>query len=503
MHKKEKEIQLKRPPVVTIMGHVDHGKTSILDAIKNTNTITQEAGGITQNISAFDIEFKTRHITFIDTPGHELFSNMRKNGVLITDLVLLVIAVDDGIMPQTKEVINIIKENNLKTIVVFNKIDLPSNNIHKIKSDLAREGILLEGYGGDVPFQEISAKSKQGIDELMELIFLQYDFLDDIYTAENNNSMVVLESYKDNHVGNISLCIVENGIVKVGQYIYSLSTGELGKIRSIKNDRMMSIKEAGESCPIYISGSNNFLQVGEQVLFSDVKLNIKPEEIKSQEQVIENTEELSEEEIFKLENPIKKLSIIVKADTVGSLDAIVSALNGIELNNIEIDIFRKELGDVIEEDLNTAKDTYSVIIGFNIKSNSRIKKMAQNMHVIIMTYDILYRLVEDVKDAAESLIPPEYIEINNGKAEVKQIIKLSNKSLVLGSLVFEGKILNSSKCKVLRKDEIVFEGKIISLKHLKDEVKEVSSGTECGIIVSPSFEAEIGDTIVSYILDKV
>ena len=500
MSKKIKETQLRRPPVITIMGHVDHGKTSILDAIKGSDVVAKEAGGITQNITAFDVDFKGRHLTFIDTPGHELFSNMRKSGVLMTDLVLLIIAVDDGLMPQTKEVIEIIKENNLKTIVVFNKIDLPSSNITKIKSDLAREGILLEGYGGDVPFQEVSAKSKVGIDDLIDLILLQYDLLEEIYTPENPNSLVVLESYKDAHVGNISLCLVQNGELNVGEYIYSLQKGELGRIRSLKNDKMVNIKQANESAPIYLSGQNDFLSVGDIIIFSKSKLDIKPEETT----LIEQIDEFSEEDLFKEEeSEVKKLSIIVKSDTIGSLEAIVSALESIELNNIEIDIFRKDLGDISEEDLNIAKDTHSIIIGFNIKANPRIKKIAQTMHIVVMIYDILYRLVEDVKDAAESLIPPEYIEIDNGRAEIKQVITLSNKSTVLGSLVFEGKILNSSKCKILRKGEVIFEGKITSLKHLKDEVKEVAAGTECGIIVSHSSDVMEGDIIVSYIVDKV
>jgi translation initiation factor IF-2 len=499
MSKKVKEIQLRRPPVITIMGHVDHGKTSILDAIKGSDVVAKEAGGITQNITAFDINFKGRHLTLIDTPGHELFSNMRKSGVLMTDLVLLIIAVDDGIMPQTREVIQIIKDNNLKTIVVFNKIDLPSNNITKIKSDLAREGILLEGYGGDIPFQEVSARSKIGIDDLIDLIFLQYDLLEDIYTPENTNSLVVLESYKDAHVGNISLCIVQNGEVNVGEYIYSLQKGELGKIRSLKNDKMESIKEATESAPIYLSGQKDFLNVGDTIIFSKSKLNIEPQ----QTNLIEQIDEFNEEDLFAEKSEVKKLSIILKSDTVGSLEAIVSALESIELNNINIDIFKKDLGDISEEDLNTAKDTHSIIIGFNIKASPRIKKIAQSMHIVLMIYDILYRLVEDVKDAAESLIPPEYIEIDNGRAEIKQVITLSNKSIVLGSLVFEGKILNSSKCKILRKDEVIFEGKITSLKHLKNEVKEVATGTECGIIVSHSIDAMEGDIIVSYIVDKV
>ena len=499
MSKKIEEKQLRRPPVVTIMGHVDHGKTSILDAIKGSDVVTKEAGGITQNITAFDVNFKGRHITFIDTPGHELFSNMRKSGVLMTDLVLLIIAVDDGLMPQTKEVIEIIKENNLKTIVVFNKIDLPSNNINKIKSDLAREGILLEGYGGSIPFQEVSARSQVGIHDLLDLIFLQYDLLEDIYTPDNLNSLVVLESYKDAHIGNISLCLVQNGELNVGEYIYSLKKGELGRIRSLKNDKMVSIKQANESAPIYLSGQKEFLSVGDTIIFSHSKLDIKSQETT----LIKQVDDFSEEDLFSNESDVKKLSIILKSDTVGSMGAIVSALEGIELNNIKIDIFRKDLGDVSEEDLNTAKDTHSIIIGFNIKINSRIKKIAQSMHIVVMIYDIMYRLVDDVKDAAESLIPPEYIEIDNGRAEIKQIITLSNKSTVLGSLVFEGKILNSSKCKILRKGEVIFEGKIISLKHLKDEVKEVATGTECGIIVSHSSDAMEGDIIISYIVDKV
>lgn len=493
----------KRPPVVTVMGHVDHGKTTLIDAIRGSNITDKESGGITQNISAFKVNHKGRNITFIDTPGHELFSQMRKNGVLMTDLVLLVIAVDDGVMPQTKEVIDIIKENNLKTIVVFNKIDLPQkSNLHKIKSDLSREGILLEGFGGDIVSVEISAKNKQGIDELLELVFLQYDLLENTYESKEKDSLVILESYKDSYVGNVSLCLVEDGIVERGYNIFSLKRGNVGRIRAIKNDRGEDIQKASVADPIYIQGQNDFLDIGERVIFSKDK--ILRDIVKEDTLATEVEENLSEEDFFNESGPdIKKLSIILKTDTKGSMDAIVSAIDQIKFENISIDIFKKGLGDVSDEDINIAKNTHSIIIGFKIKVSSRLKKLAQNLHIIVMVYDIVYRLVDDLKDAAESLIPPEFIEIENGKMEVKEIFKLSNKSIVSGGVVFEGKILRNSKCKVIRGDEVIFEGKISDLRQLKNEVSEVATGTECGIILNPSFEPQNKDIIISYRVEKV
>lgn len=339
---KKVDTQLKRPPVVTVMGHVDHGKTSLLDSIRGSFVANKEVGGITQNITAFDVVHDSRHITFIDTPGHELFSNMRQSGVLMTDIVLLIIAVDDGIMPQTKEVIEIIKENNLNVIVVFNKIDLPSNNLAKIKSDLGREGIFLEEFGGKVLSVEVSAKTKKGVNDLLDLILLQYDMLDNIYTPSERNSLVVLESFKDPHVGNISLCIVEDGTLSQGDNIFSLKRGELGKVRSIKNDKSESLKEAGVSTPVYIFGQSLFLDVGEKIVFSKdkIKLDINKEKLD-----LGKFEEEDRDSFLFPKEEVKMLSIILKADTKGSLDAIVTALEKIELEEIKIKIFKKDLED--------------------------------------------------------------------------------------------------------------------------------------------------------------
>ncbi len=508
-----------RPPVVTIMGHVDHGKTSLLDAIRGSFVVENESGGITQHISAFDILYKDRHITFIDTPGHELFTSMRERGVLMTDIVLLIIALDDGVKPQTKEVINIIKSQKLKTIVVFTKADLPNSNIEKIKAELGREGILLEGYGGDTTYISVSSKTKQGIDDLLDLILLEYDISFNVRDETTlRPSLTILESFKDRNIGNMSLAIIENGVLKISDYIYSSNGESLGRVRSIKNDKGIFMKEAGASMPVYIVGQNKNLSIGDRIFFQDKKMDFKIDELhgnvlhgnklhgndkdsKNESLIVDNE---GFEDFFGDNNQKKQLSIILKVDTEGSLEAITSALEKIKLNNIDIKIIKAEVGDITEEDCTIAKSTHSIILSFKVGVSSRIKKILQDSRLLFMEYSVIYELIQDVRDAAESLIPPEYVDVEMGKMEISKIFVLSDKSVVLGGLVFEGRIIKNNKCKIFRGDEEIYEGKIRSVKHLKDDVSEVISGRECGIILNPTFDGvQEKDVVIDYKVEKV
>ncbi len=503
---KSGEIVNNRPPVVTIMGHVDHGKTSLLDVIRGSFVVENESGGITQHISAFDIIYKDRHITFIDTPGHELFTSMRERGVLMTDIVLLIIALDDGVKPQTKEVIDIIKTQKLKTIVVFTKADLPNSNIEKIKAEVGREGILLEGYGGDTTYISISSKTKQGIDDLLDLILLEYDIsFEKNDKKEEDPSIIILESFKDKNIGNMSLAIIESGILKISDYIYSSKGEYLGRIRSIKNDKGVFMKEATISTPVYIVGQNKNLSIGDRVLFFDKKTDfLIDEEITNSKDESLVTENEGFEDFFNDDNQKKQLSIILKVDTEGSLEAITSALGKIKLNNIDIKITKAEVGDITEEDSTIAKSTHSIILAFKVGISPRIKKILQDSRLLFMEYSVIYELIQDVRDAAESLIPPEYVNVEMGKMEISKIFVLSDKSIVLGGLVYEGKIIKNNKCKIFRGDEELYEGKIRSVKHLKDDVNEVISGRECGIILNPTFEdVKERDIVVNYKVEKV
>ena len=493
----------KRPPIITIMGHVDHGKTTLLDAIKGSQIAEKESGGITQHIKAFSIKKNGRKMTFIDTPGHEFFSDMRKRGVLKSDIVLLVVAADDGVNKQTKEVISLIKELNLKTIVAINKIDLPASNVAKLKSELAKEGILLEGFGGNVTYSEISAKQKKGIDELLDLILLEYDLLEENKESEDKNSLLVLESFKDEFLGNISLCIVENGTIKVGYFLSTKDLEDLGKVRILKNDDMKSIKEAETSDPVYISGQNMLLDIGNRIFFSKDK---KAKKVKKDDQLTTNkSNDLSIEEMMQDKDDDKKtLSIIIKSDTTGSIEAIKNALLGITLDTVDIDIYKTGIGSITEEDLNTAKTTHSILLGFRVKVPPKITKDAAIHKVILINYDVIYELINDVIDAAESLIPQSFDEVFIGSATIKEIFTLSNKSQVLGVLVEEGQMLKNSKCKIESKEDIIYTGKIISIKRLKEDTNSVSSGTECGIIISPNAEnVHEGDKVICFKLEKI
>ena len=503
--KKQNTIIARRPPIVTLMGHVDHGKTSILDAIRGANVVSQESGGITQNISAFSVKFDNRDITFVDTPGHELFNGMRERGVLIADIVLLVIAVDDGVMPQTLEVIDLIKKSNLKTIVVFNKVDLPNANIDKIKTDLANRGILLEGYGGDIPFVQISAKNKKGINDLLDMIFLLYDTMD-VKESDYKDSLVVLESYKDNHIGNVSLCLVEDGNMFPGYYIRSGSEF-LGKIRMLKDGNFNSVKEVSAGLPVYIAGANSLIPIGERIYFSKDKDVLLSSMSKSENDLLESMEDNtggSIEDIFQNQgNPDeKKISIILKADSTGSIDALKNALGKIDSGEVKVSVVKAESGDVSDEDLTLAKNTRSIILGFKIKIPPRLKHVAEAQRIIVLSYDVIYQLVDDVIGAIEALIPPEEYEVEVGKANVINVFTLSNKSSVAGSLVDSGKIMINYRCKIERAGEVIYSGKISSLKHLKDSVKEVAAGSECGIILNPVFTAEVGDVITCFKVEK-
>ena len=502
-----------RAPVVTIMGHVDHGKTTLLDYIRKSNIADREFGGITQHVSSYQIEFNKKPITFIDTPGHEAFFAMRERGAKITDIIILVVAADDGVMPQTKEVINVWKKANTHLIVAINKIDMPGANLEKVKRQLSSEGILVEGYGGDIPVVEISAKLGTNVDKLLDLINLYAEIheLDKFTPLTNVNYMsesIVLESSLDKSLGPIATIIVKAGTIKRGDFAVG---GKIyGKIRAIINDQGKTIDEAHESLPVKMVGIPKVLEVGEFVR-TYVKENDAREASKDSinEIKVEQKEQFSKNMLANMfamqleDKEIKKLNIIVIADTNGSLEAIIHSLNKIDIPGTKLDILDARAGNLTYNDINLASTRGGIILAFNVKVDSSLEKSGKDNGVLVREYKIIYELVEDIEGALISLVEPTIEEEVLGEAEVRQVFQLSNDKFVAGCRVTKNKIIKGYNIYVLRKGERIFDSKITSLKHNKDEVKEAGIGTECGILMEPNFEFQTGDTVICYKTKKV
>lgn len=498
-----------RAPVVTIMGHVDHGKTTLLDYICKTNIADRECGGITQHVRAYQVQFEGRHITFIDTPGHEAFFAMRERGAKITDIVVLVVAADDGVMPQTKEVINLWKKMRTQLIVAINKIDAPGANIEKVKRELSMEGVLLEGYGGDIPFVEISAKNGTNVDKLLELINLiaelnELDKFSDISHADFTSESIVLESSMSKSLGPIATVIVKSGQVKRGEF--GVGGSIYGKIRAIIDDRNRTIDSAIESMPVKLVGIPKVLDVGEIV--RTYNLESKAREVAKEksfnEQKKESQDKLTRSSLVTLfsekegtEN-IKRLNLIIVADTKGSLEAIQHSLEKIHVDGVELKIIEAHTGSVNQNDIETAKVRGGIILAFNIKIDSKVVKLAEESDVLLREYNIIYELLEDVEGAMLGLATPVQEEEIIGEGNVLQIFQLSDGKYVAGTRVTKGKIVKGYQIYVVRKSERVSEGKISSLRHNKDEVKEITAGMDCGILVEPNVELQTGDKVFCY-----
>lgn len=498
-----------RAPVVTIMGHVDHGKTTLLDYIRKTNIAEREFGGITQHVRAYQINFEGRPITFIDTPGHEAFFAMRERGAKITDIVILVIAADDGVMPQTKEVINLWKKMGTQLIVAINKIDAPGANIDKVKRELSIEGVLVEGYGGNIPFVEVSAKNGTNIDKLLELINLvteinELDKFVELSNADFTSEAIVLESYMDKSLGPVATVIIKSGNVKRGEFAVGGSI--YGKIRAILNDANKTIDSAVESMPVKIIGIPKVLEVGE--IIRTYVLENKAREVSKEKSFNEQKQEVKEKfsksnlaSFFNQQDnteDIKKLNLIIVADAKGSLEAILHSLNKIEVPGVELKILESRTGNINQGDIDTAKLRGGIILAFNIKVDPKISKLAEDSGVLLREYKIIYEMFEEIEGAMLGLVAPTSEEEIVGEGTVLQIFQLSDGKYVTGTRVTKGKIVKGYQIYVTRKGERVHEGKISSLKHNKDEVKEVTLGMDCGIIIEPNIELQTADKIFVY-----
>ncbi len=507
-NKKNKiELPKFRAPVVTIMGHVDHGKTTLLDYIRKANVAAGEFGGITQHVRAYQIDHEGRPITFIDTPGHEAFFAMRERGAKITDVIVLVVAADDGVMPQTKEVIGLWKKAHTHMIVAINKIDMPGANLERVKRQLASEGVLVEGYGGDIPVIEISAKLGTNVDGLLDLINLvseinsqdKFTNLDNVnYTSES----IVLESFMDKAIGPVATVVVKSGQITQGEYG---AGGKIyGKIRAIINDEGKTVDVAFESQPVKLIGIPKVLEVGE---FVRTYVDEKDAREASKESVNEVREEKQQEfnknvlaSIFAAQEEdllIKKLNVIVVTDAKGSLEAILYALNKIKVPGTKLNILESHTSNVTLNDVTLASARGGIILAFNTKVDANAERTAKEEKILIRDYKIIYELIEEIEMALIGLVEPTEQEDFIGEAEVRQVFTLSNGKFVAGLRVSKSKLVKGYNYYILRKGERVHDGRISSLKHGKDEVKEATVGTECGVLTE-NFETMTGDILVCY-----
>lgn len=473
---------LERPPVVTLMGHVDHGKTSILDAIRSTNLAEKEHGGITQHIGAYQVDYKGQKITFIDTPGHSAFSAMRSRGAKVTDLVILVVAADDGVMPQTKESIEHIKSASVPFIVAVNKIDIVGADLNKVKGQLAENGVLVEGFGGDVVVVPVSAKTKQGIEELLEMIVLVSQISELKDRSKEAFQGVVIESYMDRFRGPIATVLVQAGLIKVGDLI---TTGKAkGKVRALKDTTGRVVKEATVSAPIEVMGLDAVPIVGELTKLAH------SEEVRVSEQ--KRTSPTLR--LFDLDK--NEFRLIIKSDVEGSLEAIIGAIKELETPESRIDILLSQSGDINEGDVELAKGAKALILGFNVKIAPTAQRLAQEEGVSIRTYNIIYELLDELKLGIEALAKKEVIPEIKGRAEVRAIFEIKRQKII-GAQCLEGEIKRGGTIELLRNGERIAEAKILTMKHQKEDIEIAKKGQEFGITTKPPLEVAEGDIIRS------
>jgi translation initiation factor IF-2 len=495
-----------RAPVVTIMGHVDHGKTSLLDAIRQSNVIAGEAGGITQAIGAYHVHINGRDIVFLDTPGHEAFTAMRARGAQVTDIVVLVVAADDGVMGQTVEAINHSKAAGVPIIVAINKIDKPGTDPGKIKQSLTEHGLLSEQWGGETIFCEVSAKKKKGIEELLEMILLQADVMELKADPDRPARGIIIEAKLDRGRGPVATVLIQEGSLKEGDAFVSKT--EFGRVRAMINDQGKRIKEAGPSMPVEVIGFSNVPQIGAEFFCAedDKKARGIAEYWirKTREKELSASSKITLEQLYqKIKEGVKDFNVIIKADVRGSIEAISDALNKLSTDDIKLKIIHNSTGAISETDVMLASAANAIIIGFNVRPDARVVEIAQQEGVEIKLYDIIYNVIADVRAAMEGLLEPEYKEVVQGRGEVRELFKVPKIGTIAGCYVTDGKIMRNANLKLVRDSVVVFDGKILSLKRFKDDAREVLAGFECGISIDGFNDIHVGDVIESYINEQL
>ena len=490
-----------RAPVVTIMGHVDHGKTTLLDAIRKADVVSTEAGGITQAISAYQVSCQNRLITFIDTPGHAAFTEMRARGASITDIVIIIVAADDGVMPQTKEAIDHAKAAKVPILVAINKIDKPGANPDKVMQELGEYGLMSEKWGGDTIFTNISAKTGEGIDELLENILLVSD-MQELKANPNRYAIgTVVESRLNKQVGSVVTVLVQNGTLRLGDPVV-VGTA-YGKIRTLKNDKGEEITFALPSQPVEITGLNDVPSAGDKFMAFENEKEARSiaEERKNKARLKEINKKtaVSLEDLFsKIGEGMKEINVIIKADVNGSAEAVKNSLEKLDVEGVKINVIRSTVGGITESDIVLAGASNAIIIGFNVRPSSAIKDKAKDLGIDIRLYDIIYKVVEEMEAAMKGMLDPEFEEKILGNAEIRQIFKFSKVGNIAGSFVVDGTISRNNKARVIRDGVVIYDGEIGSLQRGKDSVKDVKKGLECGITIENFNDIKQGDIIEAY-----
>ncbi|WRP13301.1 translation initiation factor IF-2 [Geochorda subterranea] len=496
-----------RPPVVTIMGHVDHGKTTLLDVIRQTRVAAQEYGGITQHIGAYQVETQGRLITFLDTPGHEAFTAMRARGAQVTDIAVLVVAADDGVMPQTIEAINHARAAEVPIIVAINKIDKPTANPDRVKQQLSEHGLVPEEWGGETVMVPVSALRKEGIDELLEMILLVADLRELRAPVDRPASGIVVEAQLDRGRGPVATVLIKEGVLKVGDPV--IVGAVPGRVRALMDDKGQQRQEAGPSTPIVVLGLQDVPQPGDLLMVTpDEETARRIAEERAQRQRAEQlrpTARMTLESLSRMaaEGEARDLHIVLKADVQGSLEALQQALEQLSGDQVRVNVIHAAVGAISEADVNLAASSGAVIIGFNVRPDANARRAAEREQIDVRTYRIIYEVVDDVKAAMQGLLKPRIEERVLGRAEVRRTFKVPGVGVVAGCYVVEGRANRNASVRVLRDNVVVHEGKIASLKRFKEDVREVASGYECGIGIDRFNDVKEGDVLEFYELAEV
>ena len=503
----EKDME-KRPPVVCVMGHVDHGKTSLLDAIRETNVIEGEAGGITQHIGASVVEINGRTITFLDTPGHEAFTSMRMRGAQSTDIAILVVAADDGVMPQTVEAINHARAAGIEIIVAINKIDKPGADINRVMQGLSEHELLSTEWGGNVEMVPVSAKSREGIDDLLEMVLLQADVLELKANPNREARGIIVEAKLDKGKGPVATALIQKGTLKVGDHVAAGATH--GKVRAMADHRGKAIEKAGPSTPVEILGLNGVPNAGE--VFVSTKTSAEAKDFAATF-VEDSKQKMLEKNKFRITledlnsqieaGELKELNLIVKADVQGSVEAVKQSLTKLSNDEVEVKVIHDGAGNISESDVILASASNAVIIGFNVKADALAEETARNEKVDIRLYDVIYNAIDDIERAMKGLLAPVFEESVIGHAEVRQIFKASGVGNIAGAYVEDGWIERGCKVRITREGDQIFEGDLASLKRFKDDAKEVKAGFECGLVFEDFDDVQEGDMVEAYVMHEV
>lgn len=498
---------VERPSVVTIMGHVDHGKTTLLDSIRHSKVTEGEAGGITQHIGAYQVEVHGKKITFLDTPGHAAFTTMRARGALVTDITILVVAADDGVMPQTIEAINHAKAAEVPIIVAVNKMDKPAANPDRVMQELTEYGLVPEAWGGDTIFVQLSARTGEGIDNLLEMILLVGEVEE--WKANPNRLAIgtVIEAKLDKGKGPVATLLVQNGTLRIGDSIVVGSSH--GRVRAMVNDIGRRVKEAGPSTPVELTGLNEVPQAGDRfIVFSDEKKARQVGEARAQRALMEqrgDKAKVSLEDLFQQiqENEMKEINLIVKADVQGSVEALAGSLRKIEVEGVKVKIIHTGVGAISESDIILASASNAIVIGFNVRPDVNAKRTAEVEHVDVRLHRIIYNAIEEIESAMKGMLDPEYEEKILGQAEVRQVFKVSKVGSIAGCYVTDGKITRDSSVRVIRDGIVIYEGQLDTLKRFKDDVKEVAQNYECGLTIEKYNDIKEGDVVEAFVMQEI